>query len=88
MSDYVTVTPDAELEKDLRALVQLSKAEDLRGEVDWTTVCLIGESVRGACQVVPRQGGPLMLFHGGVISPAQTPLSQTPHHSLRTAEPR
>ena len=57
MSDYVTVTPDAELEKDLRALVQLSKAEDLRGEVDWTTVCLIGESVRGACQVVPRQAG-------------------------------
>ena len=55
--DYVTVKADEQLESDVRALVRLSIAEDLRREVDWTTVCLIGDEVRGACQVVPRQPG-------------------------------
>ncbi len=57
MTDYVTVTADESLENDLRSLVRLSIAEDLHRAVDWTTVCLIGDDVRGGCQVVPRQAG-------------------------------
>ena len=56
-ADYATVTADAALENDLRALVRLSIAEDLRNTVDWTTVCLIDPDRRGGCQIVPRQGG-------------------------------
>lgn len=55
--DYATVTPNADMENDLRALVRLSIAEDLRDSLDWTTVCLIDEGLRGACQITPRQGG-------------------------------
>lgn len=57
MNDYAQVTADATLENDLRALVRLSIAEDLRGALDWTTVCLIDRERRGACQIVPRQSG-------------------------------
>ena len=57
MSDYVTVTADESLENDLRLLVRLSIAEDLDRAVDWTTVCLIADDVRGGCQIVPRQPG-------------------------------
>jgi len=57
MPDYVTVTADAALENDLRALVRLSIAEDLQRAVDWTTVCLIGDDRTGGCEVVPRQAG-------------------------------
>ena len=57
MTDYVTVTADSELENDLRALVRLSIAEDLRSQVDWTTVCLIDENRVGGCEIVPRQPG-------------------------------
>lgn len=55
--DYDTVTPNADLENDLRALVRLSIAEDLRDSLDWTTVCLIDEGRRGGCQIAPRQNG-------------------------------
>lgn len=57
MPDYVTVTADQDLENDLRSLVRLSIAEDLRDAVDWTTVCLIDDERRGGCQIVPRQPG-------------------------------
>ncbi|MCL4164888.1 UNVERIFIED_CONTAM: hypothetical protein GTU68_013227, partial [Idotea baltica] len=58
MTDYVTVTADhPQLQSDLRALVRLSIAEDLRNQYDWTTVCLIGEERNGGCQVVPREAG-------------------------------
>ncbi len=57
MKDYRKVTADAALENDLRALVRLSIAEDLRSLFDWTTVCLIGGNDRGGCQIVPRQAG-------------------------------
>jgi nicotinate-nucleotide pyrophosphorylase (carboxylating) len=57
MNDYLKVTADATLENDLRALVRLSIAEDLRGALDWTTVCLIDADRRGGCQIVPRQSG-------------------------------
>ena len=57
MTDYVTVTADKDLENDLRALVRLAIAEDLRRSVDWTTVSLIDESRSGGCQIVPRQSG-------------------------------
>lgn len=57
MTDYVTVTADKDLENDLRALVRLSIAEDLRRSVDWTTVCLIDENRSGGCEIVPRQSG-------------------------------
>lgn len=57
MKDYRTVIADDLLENDLRALVRLSIAEDLRDLFDWTTVCLIGADDRGACQIVPRQSG-------------------------------
>jgi nicotinate-nucleotide pyrophosphorylase (carboxylating) len=55
--EYRTVTADRLLENDLRALVRLSIAEDLRSSFDWTTVCLVDEHQRGACQIVPRQSG-------------------------------
>ncbi len=57
MSDYAQVTADGVLEHDIRALVRLSIAEDLRRAVDWTTVCLIDADRRGGCQIVPRQPG-------------------------------
>ncbi len=57
MNDYRKVTADVALESDLRALVRLSIAEDLRSLFDWTTVCLIDANHRGACQIVPRQPG-------------------------------
>ena len=57
MKDYHTVTADEDLQHDLRSLVRLSIAEDLRRAVDWTSVCLIDADRRGACQVVPRQEG-------------------------------
>ncbi len=55
--DYQTVTADSQLEADLRALVRLSIAEDLRDSLDWTTVCLIEPESRGGCQIVPREEG-------------------------------
>ena len=55
--DYTTVTADSALESDLRALVRLSIAEDLRGSLDWTTVCLIESERQGGCQIVPREHG-------------------------------
>ena len=56
-ADYATVTADALLEGDLRSLVRLSIAEDLRHSLDWTTVCLIEPERRGGCQIVPREKG-------------------------------
>ena len=55
--DYRTVTVSEELEHDLRAIVRLAIAEDLRDTVDWTTVCLIDDQTRGGCQIVPRESG-------------------------------
>lgn len=57
MKDYRTVIADENLEHDLRQIVRLSIAEDLRQAVDWTTVCLIDDDVRGGCEVVPRGPG-------------------------------
>ncbi len=57
MTDYTTVVADAALENDLRALVRLSIAEDLRSALDWTTVCLIEPERYGGCQIVPRESG-------------------------------
>ncbi len=57
MTDYTTVVADTALENDLRALVRLSIAEDLRSAVDWTTVCLIAPERNGGCQIVPRESG-------------------------------
>lgn len=57
MNDYLQVTADEHLEHDLRGLVRLSIAEDLRHSLDWTTVCLVSEEATGGCQVVPRQEG-------------------------------
>ena len=57
MKDYDIVTADSSLEDDLRQLVRFSIAEDLRGSVDWTTVCLIDAERQGGCQIVPRQAG-------------------------------
>lgn len=55
--DYQTVTVSEQLEHDLRAIVRLAIAEDLRDAVDWTTVCLIPDQLDGSCQVVSRQAG-------------------------------
>lgn len=55
--DYDSVTADRALENDVRALVRLSIAEDLRDSVDWTTVCLVDADRRGGCRVVPRKAG-------------------------------
>lgn len=57
MKDYDSVMPNEAMENDLRALVRLAIAEDLRDTVDWTTVCLIDPDVRGGCQIVPRKTG-------------------------------
>lgn len=57
MKDYPTVTANEDLEADLRALVRLSIAEDLRGQVDWTTASMVSEDLRGACGIVPRENG-------------------------------
>ena len=57
MIDYVMVSADELLENDLRRLVRLSIEEDLRGGVDWTSVCTIGADTRGSCHVVPRVEG-------------------------------
>jgi nicotinate-nucleotide pyrophosphorylase (carboxylating) len=57
MNDYNTVAADQFLEDDLRAIVRLSIAEDLRRSVDWTTVCLIDADRRGGCEIVPRESG-------------------------------
>ena len=51
MTDYTTVEADSALENDLRALVRLAIAEDLRDAVDWTTVCLIEPECKGGCQI-------------------------------------
>lgn len=55
--DYPAVRADSLLEADLRSLVRLSIAEDLRNSLDWTTVCLIEPETRGGCQIVPREEG-------------------------------
>ncbi|MDB4476779.1 carboxylating nicotinate-nucleotide diphosphorylase [Rhodopirellula sp.] len=55
--DYQTVTADSLLEADVRSLVRLSIAEDLRDSLDWTTVCLIEPEQSGGCQIVPREEG-------------------------------
>lgn len=57
MTDYLQVTADRTLEGDLRALVRLSIAEDLRQAIDWTTVCLIAADRRGGCEIIPREPG-------------------------------
>jgi nicotinate-nucleotide pyrophosphorylase (carboxylating) len=57
VKDYRTVTVNDQLEHDLRAIVRLAIAEDLRDAIDWTTVCLIDDQSRGACQIVPREAG-------------------------------
>jgi nicotinate-nucleotide pyrophosphorylase (carboxylating) len=55
--DYQTVKADSRLEADVRSLVRLSIAEDLRDSLDWTTVCLIEPESQGGCQIVPREKG-------------------------------
>jgi nicotinate-nucleotide pyrophosphorylase (carboxylating) len=57
MPDYRTVIADRQLEDDLRQLVRLSIFEELRREIDWTTVCLIDADARGECCVTPREEG-------------------------------
>ncbi len=57
MNDYPRVEADALLESDLRMLVRLSIAEDLRDAMDWTTVCLIDADRQGGCEIVPRGEG-------------------------------
>ncbi|EMI22663.1 nicotinate-nucleotide pyrophosphorylase, partial [Rhodopirellula maiorica SM1] len=57
MTDYPRVEADALLENDLRMLVRLSIAEDLRDAIDWTTVCLIDADRQGGCEIVPRGEG-------------------------------
>lgn len=57
MRDYAQVTPDEVLQGDLRAIVRLSIAEDLRQSLDWTTVCLVDAETRGGCAIVPRKSG-------------------------------
>ena len=55
--DYQPIEPNDKMKEDLQALVRLAIAEDLRDQIDWTTVCLIDESRRGGCQIVPRKPG-------------------------------
>lgn len=57
MNDYRQITADSQLESDLRALVRLAIAEDLRAVFDWTTICLVDPADRGTCQIVPRESG-------------------------------
>lgn len=55
--DYETVTADERLETDLRKLVELGIAEDLAGQLDWTTAATVPADARGRCQIVPRCAG-------------------------------
>lgn len=55
--DYTPVIPDLQMKDDLQALVRLAISEDLRDQIDWTTVCLIDQSRRGGCEIVPRKAG-------------------------------
>ncbi len=55
--DYSPVLPDATMEDDCRQLIRLAVREDLDRAIDWTTVALIEDTVRGRCDVVPRQAG-------------------------------
>lgn len=55
--EYAPVLADAALEDDCRQLIRLAVREDLDRAIDWTTVCLIDQSRRGRCHVVPRQSG-------------------------------
>ncbi len=55
--DYSPVLPDAAMEDDCRQLIRLAVREDLDRAIDWTTVALVDETVRGSCEVVPRQTG-------------------------------
>ncbi|KAA1260103.1 Nicotinate-nucleotide pyrophosphorylase [carboxylating] [Rubripirellula obstinata] len=55
--DYTSVVPNLQMKDDLQALVRLAIAEDLRDQIDWTTVCLIDDSRRGGCRIVPRKPG-------------------------------
>lgn len=55
--EYSTVTADSALEDDCRQLIRLAVREDLDRGLDWTTVCLIDEDIRGECLVVSRQPG-------------------------------
>jgi nicotinate-nucleotide pyrophosphorylase (carboxylating) len=55
--DYTPVIPDLQMKDDLQALVRLAISEDLRDQIDWTTVCLIDQSRRGGCKIVPRKAG-------------------------------
>lgn len=55
--DYETVTADQRLEADLRSLVQLGVAEDLAGQLDWTTAATVPAEARGRCQIVSRCSG-------------------------------
>ena len=55
--DYARVELDQTLKSDLQALVRLAITEDLRDQVDWTTVSLIDEFREGGCQIVPRKAG-------------------------------
>lgn len=55
--DYRTVTADSLLEADVRSLVRLAIAEDLRDSIDWTTACMIESENRGGCQIVSREEG-------------------------------
>ena len=55
--DYARVDLSETLKGDLQALVRLAITEDLRDQVDWTTVSLIDEHRTGGCQIVPRKNG-------------------------------
>lgn len=55
--DYDSVQPDGAMEDDCRQLVRLAVREDLERSLDWTTVALVDDQRRGACDVVPRQEG-------------------------------
>ena len=55
--DYARVEMDQALENDLRLLVRLAIAEDLDVALDWTTVAMIDDDRRGACQIVSRVNG-------------------------------
>ncbi|MEM0926670.1 MAG: carboxylating nicotinate-nucleotide diphosphorylase [Planctomycetota bacterium] len=57
MKDYVTVTADAALERDVRLLMRLAIAEDLQDSIDWTTVCMLDDTQTGSCHITPREDG-------------------------------
>ena len=56
-TDYARVELDETLKDDLQALVRLAITEDLRDQVDWTTVSLIEDPLTGGCQIAPRKPG-------------------------------